>query len=74
MRVGEIDQARALFLGAGPLLRAFGDAVPDWPDAEVRTLLAKFGLTAEHVPPAGGVAVARASARGRRWRCCRPAR
>jgi ATPase subunit of ABC transporter with duplicated ATPase domains len=23
--------------------------VPDWPTSEVRTLLAKFGLTAEHV-------------------------
>jgi ATPase subunit of ABC transporter with duplicated ATPase domains len=50
VRVGEIDQARGLFLGPEPLVRAFGAAVPEWPDAEVRTLLAKFGLTAEHVP------------------------
>ena len=50
VRVGEIDQVRGLFLGPEPLARAFGDAVPDWPDSDVRTLLAKFGLTGEHVP------------------------
>ena len=49
VRVGEVDQARGLFLGPQPLARAFADALPDWPDAEVRTLLAKFGLGAEHV-------------------------
>jgi ATPase subunit of ABC transporter with duplicated ATPase domains len=47
--VGEVDQARALFLGEMPLLDAFGAVVPDLPPAEVRTLLAKFGLRAEHV-------------------------
>ncbi|HEX5201894.1 MAG TPA: ABC-F family ATP-binding cassette domain-containing protein [Actinoplanes sp.] len=47
--VGEVDQARGLFLGDEPLMRAFGDAVPDWSDADVRTLLAKFGLRAAHV-------------------------
>ncbi|MFD0482066.1 ABC-F family ATP-binding cassette domain-containing protein [Kineococcus sp. GCM10028916] len=47
--VGEVDQARGLFLGEQPLARAFSDAVPDWPDAEVRTLLAKFGLGQHHV-------------------------
>ncbi|GAA2846728.1 ABC transporter ATP-binding protein [Actinoplanes cyaneus] len=47
--VGEVDQARGLFLGPVPLVRAFGDAVPTWPDAEVRTLLAKFGLKSAHV-------------------------
>jgi ATPase subunit of ABC transporter with duplicated ATPase domains len=47
--VGEIDQARSLFTGTATLARAFGDQLPDWPDAEVRTLLAKFGLTATHV-------------------------
>jgi ATPase subunit of ABC transporter with duplicated ATPase domains len=50
VRVGEIDQARGLFLGPEPLVRAFGNAVPDWAESDVRTLLAKFGLTAEHVP------------------------
>lgn len=49
VRVGAVDQARGLFLGTQTLSRAFGDALPDWPDAEVRTLLAKFGLGAEHV-------------------------
>jgi ATPase subunit of ABC transporter with duplicated ATPase domains len=49
VRVGEVDQARRTFEGRDTLLRAFGDAVPDWPEAEVRTLLAKFGLVAEHV-------------------------
>jgi ATPase subunit of ABC transporter with duplicated ATPase domains len=49
VRVGEIDQARELFFGPEQLLDAFSAEVPDWPTAEVRTLLAKFGLTAEHV-------------------------
>jgi ATPase subunit of ABC transporter with duplicated ATPase domains len=50
VQVGEIDQARGLFLGPEPLVRAFRDAVPDWSESDVRTLLAKFGLTGEHVP------------------------
>ncbi|MGY2084601.1 ABC-F family ATP-binding cassette domain-containing protein [Blastococcus sp. SYSU DS0539] len=49
VRIGEIDQARGRFLGPEQLLDAFGAEVPDWPTAEVRTLLAKFGLTADHV-------------------------
>ncbi len=47
--VGEIDQARGLFLGDEPLIDAFGAAVPDLLTADVRTLLAKFGLRAAHV-------------------------
>ncbi|GGP43722.1 ABC-F family ATP-binding cassette domain-containing protein [Saccharothrix coeruleofusca] len=47
--VGEIDQARGLFLGGEPLVDAFGAAVPDMAPADVRTLLAKFGLKAAHV-------------------------
>ncbi|WP_326824340.1 ABC-F family ATP-binding cassette domain-containing protein [Streptosporangium sp. NBC_01756] len=47
--VGEVDQARGLFLGGEPLLDAFGAAAPDMVPAEVRTLLAKFGLRAAHV-------------------------
>jgi ATPase subunit of ABC transporter with duplicated ATPase domains len=50
VRVGEIDQARGLFLGPQPLARAFGDAVPDRSESDVRTLLAKFGLTGDHAP------------------------
>jgi ATPase subunit of ABC transporter with duplicated ATPase domains len=49
VRIGEIDQARGRFLGAESLLDAFSAEVPDWPTSEVRTLLAKFGLTADHV-------------------------
>ncbi|MEU8383829.1 ATP-binding cassette domain-containing protein, partial [Streptosporangium sp. NPDC048865] len=48
--VGEVDQARGLFLGDEPLVEAFGAAVPDMAPADVRTLLAKFGLRAAHVP------------------------
>ena len=52
--VGEVDQARGLFAGDRPLMAAFGAAVPELADAEVRTLLAKFGLRAAHVlRPAG---------------------
>jgi ATPase subunit of ABC transporter with duplicated ATPase domains len=47
--VGEVDQARRLFLGDVPLADAFAREVPQLPDAEVRTLLAKFGLKAAHV-------------------------
>ncbi len=50
VRVGEIDQTRGLFLGDESLLRAFGSTLPEWPESEVRTLLAKFGLHAAHVP------------------------
>ncbi len=49
VQVGEVDQARGLFLGEASLARAFAEAVPEQPDAEVRTLLAKFGLGAAHV-------------------------
>ncbi|MFZ4298865.1 ABC-F family ATP-binding cassette domain-containing protein [Streptomyces cinereoruber] len=47
--VGEVDQARRLFHGTETLLEAFCAAVPDTEPAEVRTLLAKFGLKAVHV-------------------------
>ncbi len=49
VEIGEVDQARGLLLGPAPLLRTFGDLVPDWSESDVRTLLAKFGLKAEHV-------------------------
>ena len=49
VKVGEIDQARSLLAGRTPLATAFEALVPDWPVAEVRTLLAKFGLKADHV-------------------------
>ena len=47
--IGEVDQARALFEGEEPLVGAFAREVPDWPTAEVRTLLAKFGLGVHQV-------------------------
>ncbi|MEV8565013.1 ABC-F family ATP-binding cassette domain-containing protein [Streptomyces sp. NPDC051322] len=47
--VGEVDQARGLFYGDDTLLAAFCAAVPETEPAEVRTLLAKFGLKAAHV-------------------------
>ncbi|GAB3607197.1 ABC-F family ATP-binding cassette domain-containing protein [Conyzicola nivalis] len=49
VKIGEIDQARSLLAGATPLATAFEALVPEWPVAEVRTLLAKFGLKADHV-------------------------
>jgi len=48
VEIGEVDQARGLFDVGAPLAAAFGALVPDWPEAEVRTLLAKFGLGGEH--------------------------
>ncbi|MFH8634369.1 ABC-F family ATP-binding cassette domain-containing protein [Streptomyces lydicus] len=47
--VGEVDQARGLFLGDEPLMDAFRVSVPDLSPADLRTLLAKFGLKAAHV-------------------------
>ncbi|GAA3187032.1 ABC-F family ATP-binding cassette domain-containing protein [Nonomuraea roseoviolacea] len=47
--VGEVDQARGLFEGEEPLLDAFSRHVPGMAPADVRTLLAKFGLRAAHV-------------------------
>ncbi|ORB55470.1 heme ABC transporter ATP-binding protein [Mycobacteroides saopaulense] len=47
--IGEIDQARADFAGSGRLVDRFEQRVPSWSTADVRTLLAKFGLRADHV-------------------------
>ncbi len=47
--VGEIDQARAEFAGTARLVDRFEQQVPTWSTADVRTLLAKFGLGADHV-------------------------
>ena len=65
VRVGEIDQVRGLFLGPQPLARAFADAVPDWGQAEVRTLLAKFGLDRRARAPPGRLALPRRAHPGR---------
>ncbi|HEY6595542.1 MAG TPA: ABC-F family ATP-binding cassette domain-containing protein [Asanoa sp.] len=47
--VGEVDQARGLFLGPAPLLDAFRSVAGAMLPADARTLLAKFGLKADHV-------------------------
>ena len=46
--IGEIDQARGLLDGGQPLGDAVEDVLVDWNSADVRTLLAKFGLKADH--------------------------
>ena len=48
MVFGEIDQARDQLVGPRSLLRAFQDATA-LDAADARTLLAKFGLVADHV-------------------------
>ena len=54
VKVGTMDQARDLFSGDRPVLATFMEAasMPELRDA--RSLLAKFGLTSEHVDRAGG--------------------
>ena len=47
--IGEIDQARAEFTGPERLVDRFEQKVPAWTTADVRTLLAKFGLRSDHV-------------------------
>ncbi|WP_284974187.1 ABC-F family ATP-binding cassette domain-containing protein [Arthrobacter sp. efr-133-TYG-104] len=46
--IGEIDQARGLLDGERQLGDAVEAVLADWNSAEVRTLLAKFGLKADH--------------------------
>jgi ATPase subunit of ABC transporter with duplicated ATPase domains len=47
--VGEIDQARRLFLDDRPLIESWCSAAPGLTRTEARTLLAKFGLGGDHV-------------------------
>ncbi|MDT0117106.1 ABC-F family ATP-binding cassette domain-containing protein [Microbacterium sp. PRF11] len=49
VEIGEIDQARSLLVGERPLAETFEGFVPELNSGEVRTLLAKFGLKADHV-------------------------
>lgn len=46
--IGEIDQARGLLAGHLTLADAVEAVLTDWNSADVRTLLAKFGLKADH--------------------------
>ncbi|WP_346434291.1 ATP-binding cassette domain-containing protein, partial [Candidatus Protofrankia californiensis] len=47
--VGEIDQARGLFAGEGSVLDVLARLLPGMVTADLRTLLAKFGLRADHM-------------------------
>ncbi|MEE6283128.1 ABC-F family ATP-binding cassette domain-containing protein [Georgenia sp. MJ170] len=49
VRIGEIDQARSVLAGSHLLAAAVEEVVPELALGEVRTLLAKFGLKADHV-------------------------
>ena len=49
VQIGEIDQARAQLTGSQPLAAAFEELVPEMASGDIRTLLAKFGLKADHV-------------------------
>ncbi|HUP84206.1 MAG TPA: ABC-F family ATP-binding cassette domain-containing protein [Acidimicrobiales bacterium] len=54
VKVGTMDQARGLFAGDGPVLATFMEAANLPELSEARSLLAKFGLTSEHVDRPGG--------------------
>jgi len=55
VRLGEVDQARSAFTGTATVVEVV-EQVTQWPAAEVRTLLAKYGLRADHVGrPAGSL-------------------
>ncbi|WP_298442101.1 ABC-F family ATP-binding cassette domain-containing protein [Gordonia sp. (in: high G+C Gram-positive bacteria)] len=47
--IGEVNQSRSLFTGPAPLAARFEELMPDYTTEQVRTLLAKFGLRADHV-------------------------
>ena len=49
VQIGEIDQARAQLAGTQPLAAVFEALVPEMNSGDIRTLLAKFGLKADHV-------------------------
>ena len=53
--IGEVDQARSAFTGSASVVEVV-EGRTSWPAAEVRTLLAKYGLKADHVNrPAGSL-------------------
>ncbi|MEZ5209922.1 ABC-F family ATP-binding cassette domain-containing protein [Gordonia sp. (in: high G+C Gram-positive bacteria)] len=47
--IGEVNQSRSLFTGPAPLASRFEELMSDYTTEQVRTLLAKFGLRADHV-------------------------
>ena len=55
VRLGEVDQARSAFRGGASVVEVV-EGITDWPAAEVRTLLAKYGLKSDHTNrPAGSL-------------------
>ena len=55
VRLGEVDQARSRFRGSASVVEVV-EAATDWPAAEARTLLAKYGLKSDHTSrPAGSL-------------------
>jgi ATPase subunit of ABC transporter with duplicated ATPase domains len=48
VRLGEVDQARSSFTGPRTVVEVVEERT-SWPSSEVRTLLAKYGLRADHV-------------------------
>jgi ATPase subunit of ABC transporter with duplicated ATPase domains len=48
VRLGEVDQARSVFTGPSTVVEVVEQRT-QWPASEVRTLLAKYGLRADHV-------------------------
>ena len=70
--IGEIDQARSQFPEHDPLGAAFEALVPEMNQAEVRTLLAKFGLKADQVTSTIG-ALSPGERTRASWPCCKRA-
>ncbi|MDX6197734.1 MAG: hypothetical protein QOJ79_885 [Actinomycetota bacterium] len=55
LRLGEVDQARSRFRGDQSVVEVI-EKITQWPAADVRTLLAKYGLKADHTArPAGSL-------------------
>jgi ATPase subunit of ABC transporter with duplicated ATPase domains len=48
VRLGEVDQARSAFRGDDSVVEVV-EQLTEWPAADVRTLLAKYGMKADHV-------------------------
>ena len=48
VRLGEVDQARSAFTGPATVVEVVEQRT-SWPASEVRTLLAKYGMKADHV-------------------------
>ena len=53
VRLGEVDQARSVFTGSATVVEVVEERT-QWPASQVRTLLAKYGLRADHVARPSG--------------------